>query len=112
MLRGKSLSAGKSHEIRCEAIGAKPQASISWWVGGKEVNCKIEFRSKTLEGKALDQYNQGLLKYWVDLNCYFNAICLSLDSNGIQWNGNNDIQNTIVMLLCLGWKFQYFEIII
>ena len=55
MLRGKSLSAGKSHEIRCEAIGAKPQASISWWVGGKEVNYKIEFRSKTLEGKALDQ---------------------------------------------------------
>ena len=53
MLRGKSLSAGKSHEIRCEAIGAKPQASISWWVGGKKVNYKIEFRSKTLEARLL-----------------------------------------------------------
>ena len=46
MLRSKSLSAGKSHEIRCEAIGAKPQASISWWVGGKEVNYKIKYNKK------------------------------------------------------------------
>ena len=75
MLRGKSLSAGKSHEIRCEAIGAKPQASISWWVGGKEVNYKIEFRSKTIEAKLLIN-NQEISKCWVDLNCYFNKICL------------------------------------
>ena len=93
MLRGKSLSAGKSHEIRCEAIGAKPQASISWWVGGKEVNYKIEFRSKTLEAKLLIN-NQEISKCWVDLNCYFNKI--SLDSNGIQWNGNTKLHNPVM----------------
>ena len=36
-LQGKTLSAGKSHQIKCEAIGAKPQATITWWVGGKQV---------------------------------------------------------------------------
>ena len=38
MLKRRHLSAGKSHQIKCEAIGAKPQATISWWVGGKEVS--------------------------------------------------------------------------
>ena len=37
MLKRRHLSAGKSHQIKCEAIGAKPQATISWWVGGKQV---------------------------------------------------------------------------
>ena len=38
MIKRRHLSAGKSHQIKCEAIGAKPQATISWWVGGKEVS--------------------------------------------------------------------------
>ena len=38
MLKRRHLSAGKSHQIKCEAIGAKPQATISWWVGGKQVS--------------------------------------------------------------------------
>ena len=42
MLKRRHLSAGKSHQIKCEAIGAKPQATISWWVGGKEVRNILE----------------------------------------------------------------------
>ena len=38
MMKSKELSAGKTHEIKCEAIGAKPQATITWWVGGTEVS--------------------------------------------------------------------------
>merc|ERR1719210_2850639 len=46
-LQGKTLSAGKSHQIKCEAIGAKPQATITWWVGGKQIN---NFVSSALMG--------------------------------------------------------------
>ena len=45
-LQGKTLSAGKSHQIKCEAIGAKPQATITWWVGGKQVHKRSLSRRK------------------------------------------------------------------
>ncbi len=41
MLRHKALSAGKSHQIQCEAIGARPKADITWWLAGKQVRGPI-----------------------------------------------------------------------
>ena len=28
-----SLSAGQPHEVRCEAVGARPAPTITWWRG-------------------------------------------------------------------------------
>ena len=42
MIKRRHLSAGKSHQIKCEAFGAKPQATISWWLGGKQVSTILD----------------------------------------------------------------------
>jgi len=33
----QSLSAGQPHEVRCEAVGARPNPKISWWKGEKKI---------------------------------------------------------------------------
>ena len=32
------LSAGKRYEVKCQSIGARPAPTITWWLGGKQVN--------------------------------------------------------------------------
>ena len=75
-LQGKTLSAGKSHQIKCEAIGAKPQATITWWVGGKQV---LHKRSLSRRKKCINSSYYSILQdfflirlaehhIWEDLN--------------------------------------------
>ena len=33
----QSLSAGQPHEVRCEAVGARPPPLISWWRSGEKI---------------------------------------------------------------------------
>ena len=54
-LKNRDLSAGKAHQIKCEAIGAKPQATISWWVAGKQVS-SLSYRKSLYP----DQHHQAL----------------------------------------------------
>ena len=31
------LSAGKEYELVCQSIGARPPATITWWLGGEQL---------------------------------------------------------------------------
>nr|XP_040567358.1 hemicentin-1-like [Lepeophtheirus salmonis] len=38
LLNGREpLSAGKRYEIQCQSIGARPQPSVTWWIGSKQI---------------------------------------------------------------------------
>lgn len=62
LLNNQPLSADRTYEIECQAIGSKPTAKITWWMNGVQLR---SFREKVKCSMSIHQNQLLALLYQI-----------------------------------------------
>ena len=88
-----SLSAGQPHEVRCEAVGARPAPLITWWRGETQLT----------QGVSKPQVREQIQEKWFIQSAHNSALIVSGISQGFN--------HTKCFLIFHGWNLVSFQIL-
>lgn len=69
LLNNQPLSADRTYDIECQAIGSKPSAKITWWMNGVQLR---NFKEKV--HTYVNQINLELVSWSNDLWIFYDVL--------------------------------------